>query len=132
MNKCLKAVVSIGGALVLVSCAKDFVVGDWVGQLATCTDGVADQLTIGDELTGTASLVVDCDAAGVSLVCPAAMNASKSLTKSGSWQLQADFTFCDAVSVDLGRRYKDCQENGTDQLRCCNPDGSGCLTYQRQ
>jgi hypothetical protein len=131
MNNCIKAVASIGGALMLVACAKDFVVGDWVGQLAMCTDGVVDQLTIGDDLTGTGTLVVGCDA-DVSLACPASINASKSLTKSGSWQLQADFTACDAVSTDLGRRYKDCQENGTDQLRCCNPDGSGCLTYARQ
>ena len=132
MRKCLKAVASVAGALVLASCAQDFVVGDWAGQQATCTDGTLDRFSITTDLTGSGTLVVACDAAGVSLVCPSNMYASESLTKKGMWELQADFSYCDAVRQDLGRRFKDCQENGTEQLRCCNPDGSGCLSYGRQ
>jgi len=132
MRKCLKAVAALAGMLMLVSCAKDFVVGDWKGQPPLCADGKVDQFSITDDLTGTGQLVVGCDAADASLVCAASMYTSESLTKKGMWELQADFSYCDALKQDLGRRFKDCQENGTDQLLCCNPDGSGCLSYARQ
>ena len=132
MRKRLKTVASVASALVLVSCGTDFVIGDWAGQTPTCTDGTADRFTISEDLTGTGTLVVACDAQGVSMVCPASMYASESLTKKGMWEVQADFSYCEAVKQDLGRRFKDCQENGTDQLRCCNPDGTGCMTYGRQ
>jgi len=132
MRKCLKTVTAIAGTLVLVSCAEDFVVGEWVGQATLCTDGKVDKLSITSDLTGSGQLVVGCGSDQASLVCAAAMYASESITKKGMWELQADFSYCDAIQQDLGRRFKDCQENGTDQLRCCNPDGTGCLSYARQ
>ena len=132
MRKCLKIVAAVAGTLVLVSCAEDFVVGDWAGQSALCPDGASDKFSITTDLTGAGELVVGCGADDASLVCAATMYASESLTKKGMWELQADFSSCDAIHQDLGRRFKDCQENGTDQLRCCNPDGSGCVSYARK
>ena len=132
MRKCLEAVAVVAGSLVLASCSEDFVVGDWAGQKVLCADGAVDKFSIITDLTGTGQLVVGCGSDDASLVCAASMYASESLTKKGMWELQADFSYCDAAKQDLGRRFKDCQENGTDQLRCCNPDGSGCLSYARQ
>jgi hypothetical protein len=131
MMKVLKTVATIAGAVLLAACAQDFVVGDWVALTGPCDDGAADQLSIVQELTGTGTLVVGCSGSA-SILCAANMYASESFTRNGMWQLQADFSFCEAANADLGRALKDCQENGTDQLRCCNPDGTGCLSYQRQ
>jgi hypothetical protein len=131
MSTCLRAVGLLALAPALLACEDDFVVGDWLGAEAACADLATEQISITEDLTGTGALIVGCNG-DASLVCPASMYASESLTKEGMWELQADFAYCDAVGQDLGRRFKDCQENGTDQLRCCNPDGSGCTSYLRQ
>ena len=131
MPNLLKTLMTIAGAVLLVACAEDFVVGDWLATTGPCPDGSVDRLSVSAELTGTGELVVACSGEA-SVVCPANMYASESFTHNGMWQLQADFNFCEAIGQSLGRAVKDCQENGTDQLNCCNPDGTGCLAYQRQ
>jgi hypothetical protein len=131
MRKSLRAAALLAMAPALVACEEDFVIGDWLAAEPACADLVTERINIAEDLTGSGALVVGCSG-DVSLVCPASMYASESLTKEGMWELQADFSYCEAVRQDLGRRFKDCQENGTDQLRCCDPDGTGCGSYLRQ
>jgi len=133
MGKAMKVVGAVAGVLLLTAC-KSAIVGDWQSADPFCTDQSHDQITINDDLTGTGSIALACDAkTGSAVVCPANMIATERTGRKGAWELAADFGYCDAAKRDVGELYKECTLQSDDtQLRCCDPNGGDCFTYVQQ
>src|SRR5512133_773813 len=131
MRSCLRSGLGIAMVLGLVACDED-VVGEWEAATYYCSDQRKDHFTIESDLTGDGTVVMSCaDGDGPAQVCPAAM-AAIARQAEGRWQLEADMGYCDALAREVGRHYKECQVRAEgDELRCCNPDGTNCLSYTR-
>lgn len=117
--------------LVALTACDDVIVGDWQSKDVYCEDQKQDQISISDDLSGTAQIVVGCLGDTVAVICDAGITASE--TWQERWTLEARFGYCEAAGQDLGRRFKDCDVVADgEELYCCDPDGRRCMTYVQQ
>ena len=133
MSKLATCLVMAVGALAFAGCA-DAIVGDWQSVDGWCTNTQHDEISIASDLTGSGVIALGCDAkTGDAKRCSAVFQATERVDKSGLWELQGDFGYCDAFKQEIGRLYKDCTlENSDAELRCCDPNGANCFNYLRQ